>query len=135
MTIRRYSGVLLGALALGSSAAQASELSYTFVDFGALAVDGSVSGTKEPTATQRVDVASADGDGLSVSGSLAVGRRFFVAGGYWSSVVDANALVVSPLATAAVTISKASAIATAVATPALPNVGRCEALRPPDRIS
>jgi hypothetical protein len=100
MINRRYSGMLLGALALGCSTAQASELSYTFVDFGAIAVDSSVAGTKQPTATQRVDVTSADGDGLSVAGSLAVGRRFFVAGGYLSSVVDANALIVSPLATA-----------------------------------
>lgn len=100
MIIRRNSSVLLGTLALGCSAVHASELSYTFVDFGALGVDSSVSGSKEPTATQRVDVTSADGDGLSVAGSLAVGRRFFVAGGYWSSVVDADALVVSPLATA-----------------------------------
>src|SRR5688572_11531401 len=100
MINRRYRGVLLGALVLGCSAAQASELSYTFVDFGAIAVDSSLTGTKQPTATQRVDVASADGDGLSVAGSLAIGRRFFVAGGYQSSVVDATARIVSPLASA-----------------------------------
>lgn len=100
MIQRVYGGMLLGVLMLFGAAVQASDLSYTFVDFGALGVDSSVQGTKRPTATQRVDVISGEGDGLTVAGSLAVGRRFFVAGGYASSVVDASASIVSPLATA-----------------------------------
>jgi hypothetical protein len=46
-------------------------------------------------------VRSGKGDGLTVAGSLAIGRHFYVRGGYDSSVVDVDTLVTSPLATAA----------------------------------
>jgi hypothetical protein len=86
-------------IALVSPGAAASELTYTFVDFGALSVDSDLTGTKSPTATQRVAVESGDGDGLTMGGSLAVGQRFYLRAGYESSIVDVDALITSPLAT------------------------------------
>jgi hypothetical protein len=78
--------------------AGASELSYTFVDFGALGVDGTATGVQSPIPGQVVEVGSGEGDGLTVSGSLAIGQRFYLSGGYESAVMDVEALVSSPLA-------------------------------------
>jgi hypothetical protein len=91
--------VTLGA-ALGAVRAEATELSYTYIDFGGLTVDSELVGTKVPAATQQVRIGSSEGDGLTVSGSLALGRSFYLSGGYDSAVVDVDAAVTSPLATA-----------------------------------
>jgi hypothetical protein len=85
-----------------ATAASASDLSYTFVDFGSLNVDTSVEGTQVPTPGQTVRVEASDGEGLIVGGSLAVGRRFYAGGSFGSAVVDVTGSVTSPLATAAV---------------------------------
>lgn len=101
--VQRRSPIVAGAaalIALGGGRAEASDLSYTFVDFGGLTVDSDLTGTKSPAATQQVRVQSGTGDGLTVSGSLAVGRSFYLSGGYDSSVVDVEARITSPLATA-----------------------------------
>jgi hypothetical protein len=88
------------AFALTTARSDASDLSYTFVDFGAVAVDSGATGRQSPAPGQTVSVATEEGDGLGVAGSLAVARRFYIAGSYESSVVDVSALVSSPLATA-----------------------------------
>jgi opacity protein-like surface antigen len=88
------------ALALVVSRGYASDLSYTFVDFGALAVKSDATGRQSPTAGQTVAVEAQDGDGLEVAGSLALGRRFYLAASYDSAVVDVDAVVTSPLASA-----------------------------------
>ena len=76
------------AFALLGARARATDLSYTYVDFGGTSVDSSLVGTKQPTATQQVGVESTDGDGLMVAGSLALGRHFYLNGGYESNVVE-----------------------------------------------
>jgi hypothetical protein len=101
MSIVRTGAVVAAlGIALSSPRADASELSYTYIDFGGVTVDSDLSGTKVPAATQQVRVASGKGDGLTVSGSLAVGQHFYLNGSYDSSVVDVDALVTSPLAVA-----------------------------------
>jgi hypothetical protein len=92
--------VVACALALTAARAHASDLTYTFVDFGALGVKSDATGQQSPTAGQTVNIATGSGDGLSVAGSLALGRRFYLAGSYDSSVVDVDAVIRSPLATA-----------------------------------
>jgi hypothetical protein len=77
----------------------ASDLSYTFVDFGALGVASDLSGTRSPTPGQTVTVESGEGDGLTVGGSLALGERFYLGGAYDSAVVEVDASIRSPLAT------------------------------------
>lgn len=95
-------GALLCA-ALAAAPAAASDLSYTFVELGALRVQSDLTGTQSPSLTQTVGVAVDSGDGLTVSGSLAVGRRFYISGTYQSAVVDVDALVTSPLEIASLT--------------------------------
>ena len=80
--------------------AAASELSYTFLDIGAAAVETSLDGDRMPAPGQTVSVGVTDGDGLTVGGSLAIGRRFFVAASNETAVVSVDAFVASPLATA-----------------------------------
>jgi len=89
------------ALALTATRVRASDLSYTFVDFGALGVDSSLTGQQSPAPGQTVSVTTQKGDGLGVAGSLALGKRFYLAGSYRSAVMDVNAVVTSRLATAA----------------------------------
>ncbi len=94
--------ILIAAVALAALASPgvaASELTYTYVDFGSLTVQSDLTGTKSPTATQTVRVESGDGDGLTLGGSLAVGQRFYLRAAYESSVIDVDASVTSPLAT------------------------------------
>jgi hypothetical protein len=77
-------------------AAQASELSYTYVDFQAVSTSGEESGEKVPVPGQTVRVLTEDGDGVSIGGSVAVGSRFFVRGRFETSVIDVNAVVTNP---------------------------------------
>lgn len=86
--------------ALSALPARASELSYTFLDIGAATVDTSLTGVRTPAPTQTVSVGLTDGDGLTVAGSLAIGRRFYIAGANETSVISVDAFVESPLATA-----------------------------------
>lgn len=95
-----WTQVLALALALAAPRSHASDLSYTFVDFGALAVDSNATGQQSPTPGQTVKVTTGKGDGLGIAASLALGQRFYFAGSYGSSVVDVSAVVTSPLATA-----------------------------------
>ena len=88
------------ALAFAASRAGAGDLSYTFVDFGALGVKSDATGQQSPAAGQTVTVAAGKGDGLTVAGSLALGQRFYLASSYDSTVVDVDAVIQSPLATA-----------------------------------
>ncbi len=81
--------------------ASAAELSYTFVDIGAIGVRSDVAGSAS-AAGQVVDIRSGDGDGLLVGGSLAIGRRFYLAGSYETAVMDVSGVVSSPLLTASV---------------------------------
>jgi hypothetical protein len=93
--------LLAGIAALScAAAAAAADKSYTFVDFGGTQIFSDYNGTQSSAATQTVEVQSDKGDGLMVSGSLAVGRWFYVGGGYESDVVDVNTVVSSPLAVA-----------------------------------
>jgi len=86
--------------ALSALPATASELSYTFLDIGAATVDTSLEGVRTPAPSQTVSVGLTDGDGLTVAGSLAIGRRFYIAGANETAVIAVDAFVESPLATA-----------------------------------
>ena len=88
-----------GLIALVSPGVAASDLTYTFVDFGALGVASDLSGTRSPAAGQTVTVESGEGDGLTVGGSLALGQRFYLGAAYESSIVEVDASIRSPLAT------------------------------------
>ncbi len=83
------------------SRASAAELSYTFVDIGAVGVSSDVTGTASP-AGQTVQIRSGDGTGLLAGGSLAIGSRWYLAGSYDTAVMDVSGVVSSPLLTAAV---------------------------------
>jgi hypothetical protein len=85
-----------------AASALASELSYTFMEFGALNVETSATGTQSPILDQLVEVGPGKGEGVTVGGSLAFGERFYIAGDYNSAVLDVEALVSSPLAVAMV---------------------------------
>lgn len=86
--------------ALSALPAAASELSYTFLDIGATSVETSLEGVRMPAPSQTVTVGLTDGDGLTVAGSLAIGRRFYIAAANETSVIGVDAFVESPLATA-----------------------------------
>jgi hypothetical protein len=90
------------AIASGSSLlqnAQASELSYTFLDFQALDNTVDAAGVQTPVPLQTVSVAAGQGDGIAVAASVAAGDRFYIGGSYRSSIIDVGAVVSSPLAT------------------------------------
>jgi len=80
------------------SAASASELSYTYVDFRVLATSVDATGTQSTTPGQDVTADAGDGDGISVAGALALPNRFYLVGSYNSSIIDVRAHIESPLA-------------------------------------
>ena len=82
-----------------SSLAQASELSYTFLDFQRLDNTVEVAGVQSPVPLQTVSVNTRGGDGIAVGGSMAAGDRFYLSGVYRSSIIDFSGIVTSPLAT------------------------------------
>jgi hypothetical protein len=82
---------------LGLPAAQASELSYTFLDFLYADQTVDVSGNQQPVLGQNVFVDSNKGDGIAIGGSLGMGDRFYLGGNFVSSIVDVSATVTSPL--------------------------------------
>lgn len=101
MTKTTYAAAALCAVfAVGWPAAQAAaaDLGYSFVDFGAVGLQGGLDGTKASTPTQTVAVHTDTGTGLSVAGSLQVGQRLYLRGSYDSAVIDVSAVVQSPLA-------------------------------------
>lgn len=85
------------AAASSASLAQASELSYTFFDFRYIANDVDATGSQNPVPVQTVTGNTEDGDGVAVSGSVAIGERFFVTGSYLSSIIDLTGTVANPL--------------------------------------
>jgi hypothetical protein len=97
------SKVLAATAALLAGTAAASDLSYTYIDFGAITLESDARAVQSPAPGQTVTIDPADGDGLSVAGSLAVGQRFYLGGSFQSSIVDVEASVVSPLAAATLT--------------------------------
>jgi hypothetical protein len=96
---RRARGVtaLLGLGGLLATPGQASELSYTFIDFRYVANDIDAGGEQVPVPTQTVTASTEDGDGISVGGSLAIGERFYVVGSYQSAIIDVTGEVTNPL--------------------------------------
>lgn len=94
---RRWKIACLCVAWLAGASAGASELSYTFVDFWYADQTVDAAGTQEPVAGQIVSVESEQGDGIAAGGSLGLGKRFFVAGSFVSSIVDFTATVSNPL--------------------------------------
>jgi hypothetical protein len=101
--IHHASKLVAAAALLVTGTVSASDLSYTFVDFGAISVSSDAVAVQSPALGQTVAIEPGDGDGLSVAGSLAIGRRFYAGGSFQNSVVDVEAQVMSPLATATLT--------------------------------
>lgn len=79
--------------------AEASEMSYTFMDFQALNSSVDATGLQTPVPLQTVGVEAGNGSGVAVGGSVAAGDHFYVSALYRSSIVDVRAIVSSPLAT------------------------------------
>jgi hypothetical protein len=98
MTRRRPLLSLVAALVAGSGmlAAQASELSYTYVDFQALSTESDLTGAQLPVPGQTVAVRSAEGDGISIGGSMSLGERFYIGGRFQTSIIDVSAVVTNP---------------------------------------
>jgi len=80
-------------------AAQATDLSYTYLDFQSL--DNTVDKTAQqsPLPGQTVKIQASGGKGIGASGSYAFSERFYFGGYYKSSVIDYSGVVTSPLAT------------------------------------
>lgn len=95
MNARRHLFATIGATAISLSA-HASELSYTYVDFQAFSNETDLSGQQVPVPGQTVTVQSADGDGISIGGSVSIGERFYFGGRFQTSIVDVGAVVVNP---------------------------------------
>jgi hypothetical protein len=97
----QINALVLGAaslLGLASPAfVQASELSYTFLDFQALDSTLETTGSQRPVPQQLVGVTTRGGDGIAVAGSLALPRRFYAAGAFRTSIIDIGGVVESPL--------------------------------------
>jgi hypothetical protein len=94
-------GAILVATALLCGTASASDLSYTYLEFGTLVTRSDFDGTRA-VGLQTVSLDPGDGDGLAIAGSLAFGSRFYMTGSYRAAVVDTAAEVVSPLTTSRV---------------------------------
>jgi hypothetical protein len=88
-----------GVLVAISSAAHASDLSYTFIDFEVLNQDVGLDGLSQPLPGQTVAVTTGDGDGISVGGGVALPRGFYLAGRFRTSIVDLVGTIQSPLTT------------------------------------
>lgn len=102
MSVRRLaSGFFLAFAILAAAPAPASDLSYSFLEFGSIVAETDVSGT-QVVGLQTVSLVPDDGDGLAIGGSLAVGRRFYFGGSYRAAVIATDAIIVSPLTTATV---------------------------------
>jgi len=82
-----------------SFAAQATDLSYTYLDFQSL--DNTVEKTAQqsPVPGQTVNIQTSGGKGIGVAGSYAFNERFYFGGYYKSSVINYSGVVTSPIAT------------------------------------
>lgn len=97
-TIARPAGLLFCTLALAGAGAEASELSYTYLDFESFdASAGDLRGNQQPVPDQNVFVQSHSGDGIGIAGSLGLGDRFYLNGQFTSSIVDVTGTITSPL--------------------------------------
>ena len=88
--------------AIAWNSALASDLSYTVLDFQALSQTAEASGLQTPVPTQDVAISTDSGEGIGLSGSLAIGDRFYAGGAFQSSVIDVNGVVTNPLGTTVV---------------------------------
>jgi hypothetical protein len=102
MPLHRMSAVL-GLMCLAGSTAWASDLSYTFMDVQVLDTRMDLTAVQFPVPEQSVTVTTRGGDGVAVAGSVALRERFYLAGSFSSSIIDVDALVESPLASAEAT--------------------------------
>ena len=82
--------------AAGPFAAQASELSYTYVDFQAYSTDTAQTGQQVPVPGQTVRVQTENGDGIAIGGAVALGQRFYFTGQFRTSIIDVSAVVTNP---------------------------------------
>ena len=74
-------GALVAAFSCG---AQASDLSYTFIDFQGIATSVDATGAQTPVPGQTVQVDAGDGNGIAVEGGLALPGRFYAVGIFFS---------------------------------------------------
>lgn len=82
---------------LMSGVVNASDLSYTFLDFQVLQQDVPVLGMQEPVPSQIVEIEGQSGDGIGIEGGLAFGDRFYAGGSFRSSIIDLTGTVSNPL--------------------------------------
>ncbi len=82
-----------------SLAAQATDLSYTFLDFQSLDSTVEKTATQTPVPGQTVQIQTSGGRGIGAAGSYLFGERFYFSGYYKSSVLDYSGVVTSPIAT------------------------------------
>jgi hypothetical protein len=100
MLIRGPRGVLAPLLVsslLAADGADASELSYTFLDFRYVANEIDATGSQNPVPAQTVEGTTENGDGVGVGGFVAIGERFYFAGLYQSAIIDVDGVVSNPL--------------------------------------
>jgi hypothetical protein len=82
-----------------SLATQATDLSYTFLDFQSLDNTVDKTATQSPVPGQTVQIQTSSGHGIGAAGSYLFNERFYFAGYYKSSVIDYSGTVKSPIAT------------------------------------
>ena len=82
--------------AVGALAAEASELSYTYVDFQAYSNKSNQFGEQVPVPGQTVRVRTADGDGIAIGGAASIGERFYIGGRFQTAIVDVGAVITNP---------------------------------------
>jgi hypothetical protein len=85
------------ALLAVASAAEPSELSYTFIDFEVLSQDVELSGVQLPVPGQSVAVVTHGGDGIAVAGGVGLPAGFYLTGRFRSTVANVDAIITSPL--------------------------------------
>ena len=77
-----------------------AEVTYTYLDFEYLRQRTDTSGLQStPSAGQFVSVKTDEGDGVSVSGSMAMGERFYLSGSFRTAIIDVSGVVTNPLGT------------------------------------
>lgn len=96
MGLLRGIGLVLAHLLI-TAGASASDLSYTFVNFQYIDKTVDAHGINFPVPVQSVEVVTDTGEGISISGSLAIGDRFFLSGRFQSSIVSLSAMINNPL--------------------------------------
>jgi hypothetical protein len=97
MNVKQCIGVGALTASLIAASANASELSYTFLDFEVIDHDLDLVGTQTPTPGQTVTVTTGGGEGISVAGGVALPAGFYVGGRFRSAIVDVTGTIRSPL--------------------------------------